>query len=66
MSLERNTALIFSTLANFEAQRARLECQKAASSTLRLQQEGVQKFADSFNQLINTISTKRQQMMAGV
>ncbi len=34
--------------------------------TLRLQQEGVQKFADSFNQLIDTISTKRQQMMAGV
>ena len=34
--------------------------------TFRLQQEGVQKFADSFNQLIDTISTKRQQMMAGV
>ena len=34
--------------------------------TLRLQQEGVQKFADSFNQLIDTISTKRQQMMASV
>ena len=34
--------------------------------TLRLQQEGVQKFADSFNQLLDTISTKRQQMLAGV
>jgi hypothetical protein len=34
--------------------------------TLRLQQEGVQKFADSFNQLIDTISTKRQQMIVSV
>jgi transaldolase len=34
--------------------------------TLQLQQEGVQKFADSFNQLIDTITAKRQQMMAGV
>jgi transaldolase len=34
--------------------------------TLHLQQEGVQKFADSFNQLIDTISTKRQQMIVSV
>jgi transaldolase len=32
--------------------------------TLHLQQEGVQKFADSFNQLIDTITAKREQMMA--
>jgi transaldolase len=34
--------------------------------TLHLQQEGVHKFADSFNQLIDTISTKRQQMIVSV